>query len=164
MYSEPIAHFFTFTTYGTWLHGDERGSINRKGKTHETRYLAPFPTLAALRKSQMAQEPLVLDAAMRGCVQRAIEAYCEFRRLTLLEINVRTNHVHAAIAGQEPPVKTLNGLKAYATRTLRDEGLVARNRRVWTSGGSKRKCFTEDDMASVRRYIRDAQGVSLPQE
>ena len=164
MYSEPIAHFFTFTTYGTWLHGDERGSISRKGDTFDTRYVAPFPKLEALRTLHLAQEPLILDAPMRRCVQRAIEAYCAFRGLALLELNVRTNHVHAAIAGQEPPVKTLNGLKAYATRALRDEGLVPPDRRVWTTGGSKRKCFTEEDVARVRRYIRDGQGVDLPQE
>ena len=164
MYSQPIAHFFTFTTYGTWLHGDERGSINRKGDTFDTHYLAPFPKLEALRKSQLSQEPLLLDASMRGCVHRAIEAYCAFRGLTLLEINERTNHVHAAISGQEAPAKTLNGLKAYATRALRNEKLVGRDRRVWTSGGSKHICFTEDDVARVRRYIRDGQGVDLPLE
>jgi len=25
----PIAFFITFRTYGTWLHGDERGSVDR---------------------------------------------------------------------------------------------------------------------------------------
>lgn len=98
-YSQPIAHNFTFTTYGTWLHGDDRGSINRKGETLKTHYLKPYPKLEALRRSQLADEPLLLNAAMRDAVQRAIEAYCAFKKLNLLEINVRTNHVHAAILG-----------------------------------------------------------------
>ena len=25
----PLAYFISFRTYGTWLHGDERGSIDR---------------------------------------------------------------------------------------------------------------------------------------
>ncbi len=161
-YSQPIAHFFTITTYGTWLHGDERGSINRKGDSLETHYLKPYPKLEALRQSQLAQEPLFLDAAMRDAVQRAIEAYCAFKNLNLLEINVRTNHVHAAIAGSETPSRVLQGIKAYATRALRNEGLIAPDRRVWTTGGSQRKCFTEEDVAQVRRYIRDGQGIDLP--
>lgn len=164
MYSQPIAHFCTFTTYGTWLHGEKRGSINRKGNEFDTHYLAPLPKLEALRKSQLTQEPLVLDAAMRGCVQRAIEAYCAFRGAALIEVNARTNHVHVAISSQEAPAKTFNGLKAYATRALRNEGLVAQDRRVWTNGGSRQNCFTDDDVARVRRYIRDGQDVDLPQE
>lgn len=27
MMHKPLAYFLTFTTYGTWLHGDERKSI-----------------------------------------------------------------------------------------------------------------------------------------
>lgn len=161
-HSQPIAYFYTITTYGTWLHGDERGSVNRKGETLGTHYLKPYPKLEALRKSQLAQEPLMLDAKMRDAVQRAIEAYCAFKNLNPLEINVRTNHVHAAIAGTEEPTKTLQGIKAYATRALRDEGLIARDRSAWTSGGSKQKCFTPEDVERVREYIRNGQGADLP--
>ncbi len=28
----PLAYLITFRTYGTWLHGDERYSIDRHGK------------------------------------------------------------------------------------------------------------------------------------
>ena len=27
--SDPLAYFITFTCYGNWLHGDERGSVDR---------------------------------------------------------------------------------------------------------------------------------------
>ena len=27
--AEPAGHFLTFRTYGTWLHGDARGSVDR---------------------------------------------------------------------------------------------------------------------------------------
>jgi len=30
----PLAVFFTFRTYGTWLHGDERGSIDRNNNLY----------------------------------------------------------------------------------------------------------------------------------
>jgi hypothetical protein len=31
----PLAYFISFRTYGTWLHGDERGSVNRKQIDYE---------------------------------------------------------------------------------------------------------------------------------
>ena len=38
---EPLAYFLTWTTYGTWLPGDERG-WNRKGEVKRTSN-APIP-------------------------------------------------------------------------------------------------------------------------
>ena len=38
MWNKPLAYFITFTTYGTWLHGDSRGSMvlskTRHNKSH----------------------------------------------------------------------------------------------------------------------------------
>jgi hypothetical protein len=34
----PLAYFFTFRAYGTWLHGDERGSVDR----FHNQYGTPF--------------------------------------------------------------------------------------------------------------------------
>ena len=35
------SYFLTFTTYGTWLHGDTRGSVDREHNIVETPYLEP---------------------------------------------------------------------------------------------------------------------------
>lgn len=29
---QPLAYFITFRTHGTWLHGDQRGSVDRHGR------------------------------------------------------------------------------------------------------------------------------------
>ena len=39
--SDPIAYFITFRTYGTWLHGDERGSTDRDHNAYDTPLLDP---------------------------------------------------------------------------------------------------------------------------
>jgi len=31
---EPLAYFLTWTTYGTWLPGDERGWVRRPGNSN----------------------------------------------------------------------------------------------------------------------------------
>jgi REP element-mobilizing transposase RayT len=161
-FSQPIAFFFTVTTYGTWLHGDKRGSVNRKGKSLATHYLGPNEKLESIRRAQMIQEALILDAAMRGCVQRAIESFCEFKLWKVLALNVRTNHFHLMTPCHERSEKMLQAIKAAATRALREVNLVGLDRRVWTSGGSARKCFTEEDVASVKEYVVNGQGVDLP--
>ena len=110
----------------------------------------------------MVQEPLLLDAAMRGCVHRAIESYCSFKKWCVVALNVRTNHFHLMTSCEASAIKMLHGIKSAATRALREAGLVNADRRVWTSGGSARKCFTPEDVASAKEYVINGQGVDLP--
>ena len=37
----PLAYLISFRTYGTWLHGDKRGSIDRHHKRYGSPYIAP---------------------------------------------------------------------------------------------------------------------------
>lgn len=39
----PLAYFISITCYGTWLHGDQRGSIDRRHNLHGTAVLAADP-------------------------------------------------------------------------------------------------------------------------
>ena len=45
--SYPMAWFMTWTTYGTWLHGDARGSFL------DQTYLPPGPEMEEAGRSQM---------------------------------------------------------------------------------------------------------------
>ena len=48
----PIADLITFTTYGTWLHGDKSGSVDKE----HNQYGSPFATASPVlhRKEQIA--------------------------------------------------------------------------------------------------------------
>ncbi|MGH9840991.1 MAG: hypothetical protein ACREEM_19730 [Blastocatellia bacterium] len=35
----PLAYLITFRCYGTWLHGDERGSVDRDHNIYRTPFL-----------------------------------------------------------------------------------------------------------------------------
>jgi hypothetical protein len=47
----PLAYFISFRAYGTWLHGDKRGSIDR----FNNRYRAPY--IQASGKWQYYNDP-----------------------------------------------------------------------------------------------------------
>jgi hypothetical protein len=40
----PLAYFITFHTYGTWIHGDDRGSVDRHHNLYGTPMLPPDPS------------------------------------------------------------------------------------------------------------------------
>src|SRR5215475_5990009 len=90
----PLAYLITFRCYGTWLHGDERGSVD---KEHNI-YNEPFATANAGRKeyhlNHLNGEPVKLDAQQRKSVDDAIREVCRFKNWSLMALNVRTNHVH----------------------------------------------------------------------
>lgn len=67
-----IACLLTFTSYGTWLHGDERGSRDRKQGPIE-----PNKRLNRIRREQLKYSPITLNARMRKVVRQAIEGVCE---------------------------------------------------------------------------------------
>src|SRR5437899_13046868 len=87
----PIAYLITFRTYGTWLHGDERGSISRHNNIYKTGKLRHEPKWLDINRSRMKREPVLLDAKMRTIVEKAVCETCEFRGWDLYAINVRTN-------------------------------------------------------------------------
>jgi len=93
----PRAYLITFRCYGTWLHGDERGSVDR----FHNRYGAPFlPHHEGRRQYEqklLKHPPVELDAARRAAVEAAIRETCEKRGWLLRAINVRTNHVHTVV-------------------------------------------------------------------
>ena len=87
----PLGYLITFRCYGTWLHGDQRGSMDRKHNLYGTPKLAPNTTLERSDSSQRKHTPIILDARQRKVVESSVRSVCEYRRYALRAINVRTN-------------------------------------------------------------------------
>ena len=98
-----MRYLITFTSYGSHLHGDGRGSVDRHHNVPGGRYMDPSMERVAAMREQMDQEPYLLDRARRGIVFRAIREVCFYRKWTLLTVHVRTNHVHAVVDADVDP-------------------------------------------------------------
>ncbi len=158
----PIAYLITFRTYGTWLHGDERGSID---KSHNA-FGGPKAESRIVREQQNAKklksEPVVLDAKRRFSVEAAIREVCAFRNWILYALNVRTNHVHVVVSALALSSRILNDLKSYSTRRLRNDGLWHFDHSPWVDKGSCRNLWNEDHIYSACDYVVNGQGGELP--
>jgi REP element-mobilizing transposase RayT len=158
----PLAYLITFRTYGTWLHGDERGSIDR----FNNKYGSSRQPSNIIREHQAAvklkSEPFVMDARARSAVEAAACEVCRFRGWPLYALNVRTNHVHAVAAAAATSDKMLGDLKAYATRKLRSDGCWRHSHSPWVDKGSKRNLWNEDHIAAAVDYVLYGQGDDLP--
>ena len=99
----PLAYLISFRTYGTWLHGDERGAMSRKQNKYGTPRIAPNPRLKEAEMKQLKHPPVKLEARHRPVVEKAIREVCTNRGYILRAINVRSNHVHAVVSALTKP-------------------------------------------------------------
>ncbi len=159
----PLAFLITFRSHGTWLHGDERGSVNRFRNQYKSRRLPPEKKWVTTNTQRLKGGIVILDAAQRSCVEEAVHETCEFRHWDLHAINVRTNHVHAVVSiGAKKPELALNALKANATPKMREAGCWQSERSPWADKGSKRYLWNERSVAQAIEYVLFGQGDELP--
>lgn len=159
----PLAYFITFRTYGTWQHGNERGSIDR----YHNKYGGPrVPVNSILQKQQnkkLKSEPVALNGKQRRIVESSIREVCSYRGWKLFVINIRTNHVHLVVwIGDAPVVAAFRDFKAYSTRELRSAALWPHSHSPWVDGGSKRYLWKENSVVVACDYVINGQGDDLP--
>ncbi len=157
----PLATFITFRSYGTWLPGDARGSVNRFTNVIGEPRMPPNERRHAFSRARMNREPVRLNAEQRRATRMAIHETCEIRGWSLIAENVRTNHVHVVVAGDEEPKRLAAVLKANATRVMREMGCWQSEESPWSRGSSGRRVFSERGLERVVRYVADGQGGSL---
>jgi hypothetical protein len=104
---EPLAYFITWSTYGTWLPGDERGWV-------EFRYGWRMPD--ALRElepaAKMAEDACRLSLEQRRAVEAQIKETCQIRDWHLHAVNCRSNHLHLVVTAPTAPERVRSQLKA----------------------------------------------------
>ena len=159
----PLAYLITFRTYGTWQHGDERGSIDRYHNKFRGPRVPANPTLKAQHDKKLKSEPVSLDATRRNAVEAAIREVCSYRGWRLFAINIRTNHVHLVVwIANARPASALRDFKAYSTKAMRSAGLWTFAHSPWVDGGSNRYLWKDTSVSAACDYVVNGQGDDLP--
>jgi hypothetical protein len=148
---EPLAFFLTWTTYGTWLPGDERGWTDKKmGKRGSEPRLVKYAT------GLLSEPPLTLSDSHRSIVFETIRDHCSIRKWVLHACNPRTNHVHVVVTAYGCHPKDVRvQFQSWCTRRLRESGLERKN--VWTENGSERYLNTESELEAAIIYTNESQ-------
>jgi len=149
---EPLAYFLTWTTYGTWLPGDDRGWH----RTGAAEVQPPNRFMVQMARSRMKEKEFALSPEHRRLVERTIRRHCEIRRWALHAVNARTTHIHVVVTAAEYRPETVRDqLKAWYTRALKEAG--AARSRFWTEGGRCDWVNDETDLERVVIYVLEAQ-------
>jgi REP element-mobilizing transposase RayT len=169
---EALAYFLTWTTYGTWLPGDERGWVQYRYGMQ-----LPDPIVERDAAARMTEVACRLDHEQRRLVESTIADHCRGRGWTLYAVNCRSNHVHVVVAADRHPKDIREQFKTWCTRRLK--GLEQERRgpgsahpsnapeepireKWWSERGSGLYINDEEGLEAVIHYVLDAQ--DLPRE
>jgi REP element-mobilizing transposase RayT len=158
----PTACFITFRSYGTWLHGDQRRSVDRFHNRYGTPKLAPNPQRRKYEESLLKRPPVKLTAKQRAATEDAIRDTCKTRKWILWAVNVRTNHAHSVVTADCNSRVVRSALKANATRTMRERGCWRSEDSPWAARGRRRSLWSQKDLLNAIDYVLYDQGEPLP--
>src|SRR4051812_45653005 len=140
----PLAYFITFACYGTWLHGDERGSVDRTHNLPTSPYLPANPGRMQHEREAMKVPPYQLDEPRRRLVLDAILGIARQRGWVILAAHVRSNHVHVVVQAAREPERVMNDFKAFASKRLNEAYPQEHGRTRWARHGSTRYLWREE--------------------
>ena len=145
-----------FHLYGTRLHGDERGSVDRENCAPETAYVSASPPRMKYERLRMKSAPYLWGSEERSVVLDVIQDVCAGSCYVLSAAHVRTNHVHVVVAGDADPEGVMGRIKGRASFELnRIEG---RSSKRWSRHGSTRYLWTDEAVVQAVRYVLFGQG------
>jgi REP element-mobilizing transposase RayT len=179
---EADSWLLTWTTYGTWLPGDERGFVGNvveeatndtiqtadvvraadasRRVTHnipDTPYDRSMPGLRHYVLQQMRGEPVWIDSPQAELFLEEARRVAEFRNWPLLAIAVMANHAHLVVTAPKgiPGERLLQEFKSYGSRVLTRRFGARESGTWWTKSGSTRVLTHEKTVRAAVEYVRN---------
>lgn len=142
---KTLAYMVTWTTYGTWLQGDNRRYV-KNGET-----LPPNKKLATANMRAITKAPVRLSFNQRQIAEEAIRQKAIYLGQKIYALAVCSNHVHLVAEYIPRPIGiVVQRYKSCAVRALRKIGIQGR---IWTTGFDKRFCFNENILRQKIDYV-----------
>lgn len=144
--AKMIGFMATWTTYGTWLQGDERGYVK------DGTILDANAALEESNKRSLKHDEIKIPKNLRQTVEDAVLQEAQEIGQQVYALAVRSNHVHIVV---ESIGKTcgysIGRFKKAATKALRQYRF---SDKVWTKGFDKRYCYNQNELQAKILYVQ----------
>jgi REP element-mobilizing transposase RayT len=142
-----IGYVLTWTTYGSWLQGDERGWIK------DGRLRAPDRKLYKNNLLSLKQKPVRLSSSQKKVVENSILSGAKRKNQKVYALAVCSDHVHLVLdKGSETVESSAKRYKQITAYALKQNGS---NGRIWTKGYDKRFFYQEDEVQRKIQYVNN---------
>jgi len=144
--AKTLGYLITWTTYGTWLQGDERSYV-KNGKIYP-----PNKALMQINKQLQLRDAVKLSEVQQKLVRDAIVKEAELQGQQIYALSVQSNHVHIVAEYTPQPISKVVACYKKAGRIVLKA--MGHNGKLWTRGYDKRFCFDETTLKQRIRYVQ----------
>jgi REP element-mobilizing transposase RayT len=161
MNSRPIAYHVTFGTYGTRLHGDARGTVDRAMNQPGDPIIGADAGWWEMERKRLKFEPVVLTPEQMCFVESALLSVCERGGWELHTGAGGPDHVHNLISADADGEAVRKWLKRWLGEALSAKWPRPDGSTWWAEGGSVKWVWTSAYYRAVFDYV-DRQRASGP--
>ncbi len=158
----------TWTMYGNWLPGDERGFVSnvRDGAGPEVRHNHPQTEYDAKQRglqiaaqAKLVGDPVRIDPRQADALFEQFQETERIRGWRLFAVGIMANHCHllVGVSGDPDPEDILRDFKCYGSRKLNKSWTRPASGTWWTESGSKRKLPTHESLLAAIRYVLEQE-------
>jgi REP element-mobilizing transposase RayT len=141
-----IGFMATWTTYGTWLQGNDKGYV-KNGII-----LKANPKLEKYNEKSLKHEKIKIPNNLCETVKNAILKEAAEIGHKVYAITVCSNHVHIVVNSIGVTCGySVGRFKKAATTALRKYGF---ENKVWTKGFDKRYCYHKHELETKIKYVQ----------
>ncbi len=157
--------FLTWTTYGSWLPGDQRGFVGTERVASQVRRInnqpntqpsKPNARLAQFAARQLKAPVVLLQVDQAHDLLDQFQETVTHRQWLLIAVGVMRTHLHVVVGvtGDPDPDGILRDFKSYGSRKLNRSYRSPASETWWTESGSKRKLSNAASVEAAVNYVR----------
>src|SRR5688572_27726382 len=150
-----LALHITWGTYGTRLHGDPRGTVDRYNNEHGEPVLGYDEHRWEKEKANLRFLPVVLTRPQMIFVEAQLPLICERGRWTHIVGAAGPDHVHEILDSPLDPETIRKLMKRWLGQAMSERWPLPDGATWWAECGSIKWIDNERHFANATRYVRD---------
>lgn len=159
MSDRPLAYHITFGTYGTRLHGDERGTVARGQNGQESILLGPDDLLESFESEQMRFAKVELTDEQMRYAEQEIPSICDRGGWGLLSWAVGPDHVHAVLHAEADGAAVRKWFKRWLGEALSTRWPLPAGAPWWAEGGSVKPIWSDEYRVRAIDYVHGQRAI-----
>jgi len=149
----PLAYHITFGTYGTRLHGDPRGTVDRRRNRPGDPIVGRNEAWQRMEASRLSHPPILLTVPQRVYAERAVISICQRGRWTYKEAACGPDHVHVLLSARRDGKAIRRWLKRWLGEALSARWPLRVGQSWWATGGSVKWIWDAGYLERVTQYV-----------
>jgi REP element-mobilizing transposase RayT len=149
----PLGYFLSWGTYGTRLHGDPRGTVDRTHNQRGDPVLGFDAERWEFEKGRLRFPPVVLSRHQQLFAEELIPSICERGRWTYHTCACAPDHVHVILASPFDPGTIRRLIKRWLGQELSERWTLPQGATWWAEDGSIRWLCDERYFENAIDYV-----------